>query len=85
MLSYEFQDIPEMDSRKSKNLPSHPSQHYFLVVLDLGLYSALSCLMRPKALVSPESGALDLFQGRVTGSLSDKLNRLLNVILPSSV
>jgi len=58
--SYEVQDRPKTDSRKPKNSPDHPSQHYFLVVLDLGLYSALSSLMRPKAVVSPESRALDL-------------------------
>ena len=74
-----------MDTKKPKNLPDHPCQQYLLIVSDLGLYFALSSLMRLKALVSPESRALGLFVSRQTGSLSDELNKPLNAILPSSV
>ena len=89
MQSCEFPDPSrhktEMDTKKPKNLPHHPCQQYLLIVSDLGLYFALSSLMRHKALVSPESRALGLFVSRQTGSLSDELNKPLNAILPSSV
>lgn len=77
--------IAEVDARKPKNLLDHTCQCYFLIVCDFGLYSALSPLMRPKALVCPESKALGLFVSSQTGFLSDELNKPLNAILPSSV
>lgn len=52
-----------VDTRKQKSLPDHTSR-YFPVVSDLGLCSALSPLMRPRALVCPELRALDLFVTR---------------------